>query len=101
MTVTLNEPAIAALFSSLPIIERAVEKQAEAAASALQGRLDQILWRADPADRPVAGFVISNEGAIIGIDPNGPFDTMAVAMDKKLAFENWWDAVGEAAARGA
>lgn len=98
MTVVLNEPAINALFHSVPVVERAVRAQAEAARDALQGRIDQIIE--NPAIRPRAGIKFTEEGAEVGIiNEQGRVDEY---LDVKLGVrENWWQAVGEAAARGA
>lgn len=98
MTVVLNEPAINALFTSIPVVRRAVDKQAEAARAALQGRIDQIIE--NPAVRPQAGIKFTEEGAEVGII--NTFGRIDEYLDVKLGVrEDWWQAVGEAAARGA
>ena len=98
MSVILNEPAINALFHSLPVVQRAVQDQAEAAQRALQGRIDQIIE--NPLVRPQAGIKYTTEGAEVGIiNTQGRVDEY---LDVKLGVrEDWWLDVGEEAARGA
>lgn len=97
MTVVLNEPAIAALFQTEAFVERAVGKQAERARDALQTRIDGILE--NPLIRPKAGVKFTSEGAEVGIiDTQGRVDEY---IDVKLGVrEDWWEAVGKAAASG-
>ena len=98
MTVVLNEGAINRLFTSIPFVREAVDRQAELARDALQFRIDGII--SNPAVRPQAGIKITPEGAEVGIvDTFGRVDNY---MDYKLGvLEPWWEDVGEAAARGA
>lgn len=98
MTVVLNEAAIAALLQAPegPVMQE-VERRAERARAALQTRIDGILD--NPLIRPQAGVKMTPEGAEIGIiNTQGRVDEY---MDVKLGVrENWWLAVGEAAAGG-
>ena len=103
MSVTLNEPAINALFNSFPFVREAVDRQAELARRALQTRIDGII----PAGiRPQAGVEFTPEGAIVGIrDEAGARpdrESISEYLDFKLGVqEPWWLDVGEEAARGA
>lgn len=94
MSVILNEVALRALLDSQdgPVMED-VEQRAQAATEAFNQRIAQII--SNPFVRPQAGYVMTPEGAVIGIRDQGK---VSGYMDAKLARENWWEAVGRAAA---
>lgn len=99
MSVILNEVALTALLKApeSPTM-RMIERRADAAAAALQTRIDQII--SNPVVRPQATVKMTEDGAIIGIPDQG---SIADYLGFKLGIfrENWWIDVGEAAARGA
>lgn len=100
---TINDAALLILLESpRGALVQDIELRANAAATALQNRINEIID--NPMVQPNADFVMVGNRAIIGIvDPflqSNSLKNVSEYMDEKLGIrENWWTAVGEQAAR--